>query len=165
MRKKILIGIGLLVLLGVCASGIYFFVQLRSGGDATNALPTAQVQRGTLAVNVRASGMLDARARALLRFGAQGTVKNVFVQVGDRVQCGQVLGVVGNTPKGWSSDPHLHFETRIGPPGVTFQGMDYYDTGATAEEMANYRRWRMTGEFAMFDPMRLLEYGLKGDTR
>ncbi len=76
------------------------------------------------------------------------------------VGCGQALGVVGNTPKGWSSDPHLHFETRIGPPGVTFQGMDYYDTGATVEEMANYRRWRMSGDFTMFDPMLLLEFGL-----
>lgn len=97
MRKKIVSGIVLLVLLGACAGGIYFFVQLRGSGDATGALPTAQVQRGTLAVNVRASGMLDARTRALLRFGAQGVVKNVFVQVGDRVQRGQVLAELDAT--------------------------------------------------------------------
>jgi murein DD-endopeptidase MepM/ murein hydrolase activator NlpD len=85
-----------------------------------------------------------------------------LVQLGKDVQCGQALGQVGNTPKGWSSDPHLHFETRIGPARVAFVGMDYYDTGATVDEMANYRRWRMSGEFTMLDPMLLLEYGLKG---
>jgi len=83
-----------------------------------------------------------------------------WVDLGERVACGQTLGEVGSTPKGWSSDPHLHLEGRVGPSGASFGGMAFYDTGATVEEMDNYRRWRMSGEFAMFDPMILLSYGL-----
>jgi murein DD-endopeptidase MepM/ murein hydrolase activator NlpD len=80
-----------------------------------------------------------------------------LVSLDQRVTCGQALGEVGNTPKGWSSDPHLHLEVRAGPPGVTFESLDFYDTGASVEEMDNYRRWRMGGEFPMLDPMVLLE--------
>ncbi len=82
------------------------------------------------------------------------------VELGDWVTCGQALGEVGNTPKGWSSDPHLHLEGRIGPADAVFRGMAYYDTGATLEEMENYRLWRMSGEFTLFDPMVLLTFGL-----
>lgn len=79
---------------------------------------------------------------------------------GEVVACGQTLGEVGNTPKGWSSDPHLHLEGRIGPSGVTFSSMAFYDTGATEQEMANYQRWRISGEFRLFDPMCILNWGL-----
>jgi murein DD-endopeptidase MepM/ murein hydrolase activator NlpD len=82
------------------------------------------------------------------------------VEIGQDLECGQALSEVGNTPKGWSSDPHLHLEVRIGPPGAVFEGMVFYDTGATLQEMENYRRWRMSGEFQMIDPMALLRYGL-----
>ncbi len=86
--------------------------------------------------------------------------KTPLPQSGDQVSCGQPLGEVGNTPAGWSSDPHLHLEGRLGPPGITFAGMGFYDTRATLEELDNYKRWRMSGEFALFDPMVLLSYGL-----
>lgn len=81
-------------------------------------------------------------------------------QAGDSIACGEALGEVGNTPPGWSSDPHLHLEGRIGPPGVTFSGMGFYDTRASLKDMENYERWRMSGEFQLFDPMILLVYGL-----
>jgi murein DD-endopeptidase MepM/ murein hydrolase activator NlpD len=83
------------------------------------------------------------------------------VGLGDRVECGQVLGTVGTT--GYHIvNPHLHLETRIGLSGEVFDSMTYYDTGATQEEMDNYLRWRLSGEFKPFDPMLLfaayLEY-------
>jgi murein DD-endopeptidase MepM/ murein hydrolase activator NlpD len=80
--------------------------------------------------------------------------------LGEPVGCGQVIGEVGNTPPEWSSAPHLHFEGRVGPPGERFGGMAYYDTSASLEELENYRRWRMSGEFRLFDPMLLLAFGL-----
>jgi murein DD-endopeptidase MepM/ murein hydrolase activator NlpD len=75
-----------------------------------------------------------------------------LVELGDWVECGQVLGQVGAT--GYNIvQPHLHLETRIGPAGARFEGMAYYDTRATEDEMGNYELWRMSGEFRHFDPM------------
>lgn len=83
-----------------------------------------------------------------------------FLKIGDKAFCGQVLGEVGNTPTGWSSDPHLHLEARVGPPGVIFEAMHYYDTRAKPDEMANYERWRMSGEFELVDPLLMVEIGM-----
>jgi murein DD-endopeptidase MepM/ murein hydrolase activator NlpD len=74
------------------------------------------------------------------------------VKVGDGITCGQELGMVGIT--GYDIvNPHLHLETRIGPSGVRFTSMAFYDTSATTEEMDNYLLWRTSGEFRPVDPM------------
>jgi len=80
-----------------------------------------------------------------------------LVNLGDPVDCGQEIGDVGMT--GYNIvNPHLHLEARLGPPGVTFDSMAYYTTTATEQEMENYRRWRTSGEFRHFDPMKLFEF-------
>ena len=79
------------------------------------------------------------------------------VKLGEMVQCGQVIGEVGKT--GYNIvNPHLHLEARLGPPGVTFDSMAFYTTSATELEMTNYQRWRTSGEFRHFDPLRLFEF-------
>jgi murein DD-endopeptidase MepM/ murein hydrolase activator NlpD len=83
------------------------------------------------------------------------------VVTGASVGCGQELGLVGNT--GWSGNPHLHLETRLGPAGRSFASMSYYDTRATIEERENYELWRMSGEFVLVDPMILIELYLAGE--
>jgi murein DD-endopeptidase MepM/ murein hydrolase activator NlpD len=75
------------------------------------------------------------------------------VQVGDHVSCGQVIGAVGNTGKGFSTNPHLHFETRVGPSGTRFESMAYYTVQSTKAERYNYCVWRVTNIFQLFDPM------------
>jgi murein DD-endopeptidase MepM/ murein hydrolase activator NlpD len=85
-----------------------------------------------------------------------------LLKLGDQVSCGQALGQVGNTPKGWSSNPHLHLEVRVGPAGFSFQSMVFYDTAATIEEMDAYKRWRMSDDFTLYDPLLLLKFGLEG---
>jgi len=75
--------------------------------------------------------------------------------IGQTVQCGQPLAETGLT--GFTGGPHLHFETRWGPPGRTFTSMAYYRADATAEEMSNYETWRMSAVFELFDPMELFE--------
>jgi murein DD-endopeptidase MepM/ murein hydrolase activator NlpD len=81
-----------------------------------------------------------------------------YVGLGDTVLCGQELGTVGVT--GYDIvNPHLHLETRIGPSGVRFKGMAFYDTNASVEEMDNYKWWRTSGDFRNIDPMDVfLEY-------
>jgi murein DD-endopeptidase MepM/ murein hydrolase activator NlpD len=80
-----------------------------------------------------------------------------LVKLGDPVVCGQVIGEVGMT--GYHVvNPHLHLEARYGPPGVVFESMAFYTATATDQEMENYRRWRMSGEFQHFDPMILFSY-------
>jgi len=78
------------------------------------------------------------------------------LKVGEAVNCGQVIGQVGNT--GESSNPHLHLETRIGPSGAFFESMAYYTTQATEIQRYNYCVWRVSNLFQVFNPMLLLEY-------
>ncbi len=73
---------------------------------------------------------------------------------GDAVTCGQQIAETGLT--GFTSGPHLHFETRHGPAGQSFDSIAYYRADATKPELANYERWRMSGEFVLFNPMELL---------
>ncbi len=66
----------------------------------------------------------------------------------------QVIGAVGKT--GNTVEPHLHLETRLGTPSISFPSMRYYQEDATEEEKEAYLRWRISGEFRHFDPMMLL---------
>ena len=75
--------------------------------------------------------------------------------IGDPVICGSVLGLVGGSGV-FSTDPHLHLETRSGTPGETFGAMNFYTTQATEAENAEYKRWRSSGDFALLDPLILL---------
>ena len=76
---------------------------------------------------------------------------------GQEVEACQALGYVGSS--GNAGVPHLHLETRLGPAGVTFDGMAYYSTQTTPEERANYERWRTSGDFQHFDPMLIFQTG------
>jgi murein DD-endopeptidase MepM/ murein hydrolase activator NlpD len=71
--------------------------------------------------------------------------------VGDAVGCGDSIGQVGTTGK--SINYHLHLEARVGPAGSTFPSFAHYDTAATAEEMAAYCTWRVSGLFQLIDPL------------
>jgi murein DD-endopeptidase MepM/ murein hydrolase activator NlpD len=65
------------------------------------------------------------------------------------------LGTVGNS--GYSSNPHLHLETRLGPTGAALTTMAHYQGNVTQDEMASYCQWRMSGYFQLFDPFILLQ--------
>ena len=75
--------------------------------------------------------------------------------LGSPVTCAQQIAETGLT--GFTGGPHLHFETRWGPPNQAFASMAYYRADATKEEMDNYTTWRMTATFHLFDPMQLLK--------
>lgn len=77
-----------------------------------------------------------------------------ILKLDEWVKACQVIGAVGKT--GNTVEPHLHLETRLGAPSVSFPKMRYYQEEATEEEKEAYLRWRISGEFRHFDPMRLL---------
>ena len=77
-------------------------------------------------------------------------------EVGDPVTCGQLLGTVGNT--GWSSNPHLHLEIRLGPSGLDIPTMAHYEAAITEEQMSNYCLWRSSGYYQVVDPFDLFEF-------
>lgn len=73
--------------------------------------------------------------------------------LGQEVKCGQQLAETGLT--GATGGPHLHFETRWGPPDATFAVMGYYKADMSPDELKNYALWRMSGTFRLFDPLQL----------
>lgn len=80
---------------------------------------------------------------------------------GEDILCGQKIGVVGQTGGEGTPYliPHLHIEMRLGPAGVRFEEMGYYDTRVSEQARQTYLRWRLGGEFEHFDPMFILEKG------
>lgn len=78
-----------------------------------------------------------------------------LLKIGDTIHCGQQLGETGLT--GTTGGPHLHFETRWGPPGTQFPIMAYYGSDVTEEEIKNYTLWRMSGKYRLYDPFLLLD--------
>ena len=96
---------------------------------------------------------LDEEKRSLFTFYGH-FLSPVELSIGDQVTCGQPIGQVGNS--GMSSNPHLHFETRIGPSGARFDSMAYYTLNSTQSERYNYCVWRVSNLFQLFDPMLLL---------
>lgn len=80
----------------------------------------------------------------------------VTFNIGQEVKCGQEIGIVGDSGKEYSTNPHLHFETRIGPSGARFDSMAYYTRNSTQSERYNYCVWRVSNLFQLFDPMLLL---------
>jgi murein DD-endopeptidase MepM/ murein hydrolase activator NlpD len=96
---------------------------------------------------------LDDEKRSLYTFYGH-FLSPVELSIGEEVVCGQQIGLVGNS--GMSSNPHLHFETRIGPSGARFDSMAYYTLNSTQSERYNYCVWRVSNTFQLFDPMLLL---------
>jgi murein DD-endopeptidase MepM/ murein hydrolase activator NlpD len=76
------------------------------------------------------------------------------LEPGEAVTCGQAIGLVGSS--GNALNPHLHFETRVGPAGLRLESMAHYDASASAVEMSSYCLWRISGVFQLVDPMKVL---------
>lgn len=79
-------------------------------------------------------------------------------EIGADVACGQAIGLVGTT--GRSVNPHLHLETRTGPPGMLLGPMAHYDNSAAEDEMRLYCLWRISGAFPSFDPFQIIALAL-----
>ncbi len=90
--KWVVIGIVAVIALGA----VYLRVRPSTASAATS-LATATVQRGTLLATVNTAGNVQSHRTADLSFGQSGTVKAIYVKVGDRVQAGDVLAELDTT--------------------------------------------------------------------
>ncbi len=86
-RSTLWLGVAVLVLLG---GGIYYW-QSRQRASAAPVYVTEEVRRGNLTLNVSANGTLQPTRAVNIGSELSGTVKNVLVDVNDRVKKGQVL--------------------------------------------------------------------------
>jgi murein DD-endopeptidase MepM/ murein hydrolase activator NlpD len=82
-------------------------------------------------------------------------------EIREPLDCGQQIGQVGKSGRhpDMIVEPHLHWETRVGPSDIFIEPMAFYDTQATEAEKAEYIKWRSSGMFVPFDPMLLVDYG------
>lgn len=88
-RRGLLINGALAVLL--VAGAAYAYLSLNGNAGASSPGRITTVRRGTLVSSVSASGAVASSESRDLAFGTSGTVKEIDVQVGDKVKKGQAL--------------------------------------------------------------------------
>lgn len=95
-RKWLIIGGALLVAVAV---GVVLYLRSASSAAST-ALPgwtTQAATSGTISATVNATGNVESQAQAELRFASDGTVTEILVKPGDKVQAGQPLARLDST--------------------------------------------------------------------
>jgi len=89
MKRTMLYVILGAVIVAAVAGAIAWWLQLATPPE--EELRSAVVERGTVRVDVSASGSLEPQARVSLAFEVPGRVAEVLVEVGDMVEAGDVL--------------------------------------------------------------------------
>jgi murein DD-endopeptidase MepM/ murein hydrolase activator NlpD len=161
--------------------GVDFAYYRRDGvGGHINGTPIQSVMNGFMAglgeidvygnylVIETPAAWLPAEVAALYGVEAEESLYLLYAHMQERapfeihepIDCGQVVGLVGDSgDQYFVSDPHLHFETRVGAADYFVEPMAYYDPQASEEAKAEYEKWRTSDSFELFDPMQLLDYG------
>ena len=93
-RRRRLILIGAIAVAMVVAVSL---VAVSCLSQPTATPPTVRVDRGPVALAVSASGNIAPSGQQKLGFANGGTVRELAVKVGDRVQPGQVLARIDDT--------------------------------------------------------------------
>lgn len=87
----------IIVLTAIGSCTHYFKASLTSQSTNGTAAQTARVRRGDLVLTASGSGTLVAQTDASFGFETRGQVTEVYVQVGDPVEAGQVLAQLDDT--------------------------------------------------------------------
>ena len=89
---------GVLVVLLLASAGAVYGVYLWGSGSGQDALEENKqlipVSTGNLVDQVSISGSLVFPTKEVLKFGAEGVVEEIWVEEGDTVEAGQVIGVL-----------------------------------------------------------------------
>jgi len=86
MIKKIIVAV---VVMGVVAVAIYFFVSSKRGDKED--LTTVELNRGDIVDKALAIGRIEPKNEIAVKSKISGIVKKLFVEVGDRVKAGEPL--------------------------------------------------------------------------
>ncbi len=81
----------------VVVISVVLYSRARAGTDGNDHYQTVRLERGNLTATVGATGTVRARQSAILTWQTSGTVEQVNVEVGDRVQKDQVLATLEKT--------------------------------------------------------------------
>ncbi len=92
MKNKLTIAITLLVVVSTIG-----FSGCGSSQPESSSKQIAEVKRGDLLVTITADGSLDMPREVKLKFGAPGTVKDIFVDEGQKVKEGTLLAKLDDT--------------------------------------------------------------------
>lgn len=88
--------LGVIVVLGLSAGG-YFYVQAKKAASATTSEPTLQtatVRQGDLTISATGSGSVIPSVELSFGFETSGKLIELAVNVGDKVEAGQLLAVL-----------------------------------------------------------------------
>jgi HlyD family secretion protein len=105
MSRRWIVVIAVLVVAAV--GGYVLYEDNTASASAIVGFQTAPVTRGNLIATVNGAGPVAARAQVSLSFGQAGTVKQVYVALGDHVKQGQVLAELE------SADVQIAYATAI----------------------------------------------------
>src|SRR5438105_7973182 len=97
MSRRVIVVVVVLLLAAAGAYVVYSNNFAKPAAATQANVQTAQVTRGNLLATVNSAGPVAARAQLMLNFGQAGTVKQVYVKLGDRVKQGQVLSELDAT--------------------------------------------------------------------
>ncbi len=91
MGKRAIIIVLVLLLAGLAGYYVYTNNYANTATAATTTGQVVTVSRGNLIATVASSGLVASASQVSLSFGTSGTVKQVYVKLGDKVTKGQVL--------------------------------------------------------------------------
>jgi HlyD family secretion protein len=121
-----------LVLVAVLGSSALFFT--RGASQTATAAPSGwqevTIGTGPIEATVNATGNIEAQAQADLRFTGTGTVKEILVKAGDKVNANQPLARIDDT------DLRLQVEQNEAAVKEAQAGLDDLLNGASAQDVA-----------------------------
>lgn len=97
LKRRAVVVNGTLGVLLIGGVGVAYLSLGDDGGEATATTRTVAVSRGSLTESVSASGSVESAKTSALSFSGSGTVKKIYVEVGDRVDKGDKLAALDQT--------------------------------------------------------------------
>ncbi|MEZ0575248.1 efflux RND transporter periplasmic adaptor subunit [Halodesulfovibrio aestuarii] len=95
MRKRTVIFLSVLITV-LLISGAVWFISVQQKGSSIKVLQTVQVQRGSVSVQLKSTGIVQPQVGAVVKTGtrATGEIERMLVHVGDKVEKGVLIAKI-----------------------------------------------------------------------